>query len=287
VNTTKRIISIMLVIATMMCIAIPAIAAEGEKTEVLLPNGAEWVLAQHAKDTAEEAKNWEGDENTYTDDNGTNWKYIYGRNYIVSEDDSKYLYREIADGEIAIVYDPAAETFDGEAKIPSELDDKTVTKIDAYAFYCAFDVTGIRIPDTVKEVGYYAFANCSKIERVVIGNSVEKFNLQAMYGITNEVQIFFTGSEEDADKIVVWDKEKLNAKTTFNWHSLTNNNKEDLMADFVQYNVDADRLADTSTEYNLFVWFFKVYLKSFWDNFVALTLANFEGLKTLFKGSST
>lgn len=283
-NATKRIISLVLVIATMMCIAIPAIAAEGVKTEVLLPNGASIALNQHAEDTATEAKLWEGDSNTYTDEDGTNWKYIYGRNYIVSDD--KYLYRELADGEIAIVYDHDAEAFDGEAIIPSKVDGKTVVKLDAYAFYNCFDVTGIRVPDTVKEIGYYAFAYCTKLERVVIGNAVEKFNLQALVGVAGELQIFFTGSEEAADKIVVWDKEKLTAKTTFNWHSLTNNNKEEEMANFVQYNVDADKLESTTTEYNLFVWFFKVYLKSFIDNFIALTKANIEGIKTLFKGKS-
>lgn len=288
-NTTKKIISILLVIATMMCLTIPAIAAEGEKTEQILPNGSAYAINQHDIDTATEAKKWSGEENTYTDGDGKTWKYVNGRNYVVSKDDSKYLYRELAEGGIAIIYDYTAEAFDGEAKIPSELDGKTVTKLDAYAFYCCANVTGIRIPDTVKEVGFQAFAYCTNIERVVIGNSVEKFNLQAMYGITDNVQIFFTGSEEAADKIVVWswEKQKLNAKTTFNWHSLTNNNKEEEKANYVQYNVNADKLPDTSTEYNLFVWFFKVYLKSFWDNFVALTKANFEGIKTLFRGSST
>ena len=58
------------------------------------------------------------------------------------------------------------------------------------------------------------------------------------------------------------------------------------MENFVKYNVNANKLDDTTTEYNLFVWFFKVYLKSFWDNFVALTKANIEGIKILFKGSS-
>ncbi len=286
-NITKKIISILLVIATMMCITIPAIAAEGEKAEEALPNGAAYALDQHAKDTASEEKNWSGEENTYTDDDGNTWKYVNGRNYVVSKDDSKYLYRVIADNEIAIIHDYTAESFDGEAIIPSELDGKTVTKIDAYAFYGCANVTGIRIPDTVKEVGYYAFAYCSNIERVVIGSSVKIFNVQALYNVTRTVQIFFTGSEEDADAIVVWDKQKLSAKIKFNWHSLTNNNKEEEKENFVQYNVDADKLEATSTEYNLFVWFFKVYLKSFWDNFVALIKANFEGIKILFKGSST
>ena len=48
----------------------------------------------------------------------------------------------------------------------------------------------------------------------------------------------------------------------------------------------ADKLEDTTTEYNLFVWFFKVYLKSFFDNFIALAKANFDGLVILFKGTS-
>ncbi len=284
-NATKRIISIVLVIATMMCIAIPAIAAEGEEekvTNVLLPNGAEYALNQHAEDTAAEAKNWDGDENTYTDENGTNWKYVYSRNYIVADDDSNYLYKELEDGTIAIIFDPAAEDVNGEVKIPSKLDGKDVSKIDAYAFYCRIDITGIRIPDTVKEVGYRAFAYCTAIERIVIGNGVEKFNLQATDGF--KPVICFTGTEEDADKIVVWDKEKLNAKTSFTWKDLAKLGQQDELT--VMYEVDADKLADTTTEYNLFVWFFKVYLKSFWDGFIALMKANINGLVVLFSGDA-
>lgn len=280
-NATKRIISIVLVIATMMCIAIPAIAAEeGNQTNVLLTNSAEFALAQHAEDTATEAKKWDGDANTYTDENGTNWKYVYNRNYIVAND--SYLYRELADGTIAIIFDPAAEKVKGEVIIPSELDGKSVSKIDAYAFYCRLDVTGIRIPDSVKVVGYRAFAYCSAVERVVIGNSVEIFNQQATEGF--KPVFCFTGTEADAKKIIVWDRDKVNAKTNFVWTDIAKLGQQDELT--VMYEVDTNSLADTTTEYNLFVWFFKVYLKSFWDNFVALTKANFDGFILLFKGSS-
>lgn len=283
-NATKKILSIVLVIATMMCIAIPAIAADEEvvekQTNVLLPNGAEYALNQHAEDTAAEEKKWTGDENTYTDENGTNWKYVYSRNYIVADDG--YLYRELADGTIAIIFDPTAEEVNGEVKIPSKLDGKDISKIDAYAFYCRLDITGIRIPDSVKEVGYRAFAYCTAVERIVIGNGVEKFNQQATDGF--KPVICFVGTEEDADKIVVWDKEKLNAKTSFVWTDLAKLGQQDELT--VMFEVDADKLEDTTTEYNLFVWFFKVYLKSFFDNFIALAKANFDGLVILFKGTS-
>ena len=283
-NATKKILSIVLVIATMMCIAIPAIAADEEvvekPTNVLLPNGAEYALNQHAEDTAAEEKKWTGDENTYTDENGTNWKYVYSRNYIVADDG--YLYRELADGTIAIIFDPTAEEVNGEVKIPSKLDGKDISKIDAYAFYCRLDITGIRIPDSVKEVGYRAFAYCTAVERIVIGNGVEKFNQQATDGF--RPVICFVGTEEDADKIVVWDKEKLNAKTSFVWTDLAKLGQQDELT--VMFEVDADKLEDTTTEYNLFVWFFKVYLKSFFDNFIALAKANFDGLVILFKGTS-
>ncbi|MBO5359378.1 MAG: leucine-rich repeat protein [Clostridia bacterium] len=283
-NATKRIISIVLVIATMMCIAIPAIAAEEEvvtkETNVLLANSAEFALTQHAEDTATEAKKWDGDADTYTDENGTDWKYVYGRNYIVSDDN--YLYRELADGTIAIIYDPVAEDVNGEVIIPSKLDGKDVSKIDAYAFYCRIDITGIRIPDSVKVVGYRAFAYCSAIERIVIGNGVEIFNQQATDGF--RPVICFTGTEADADKIIVWDRDKVNAKTSFVWTDLAKIGQQDELT--VMYEVDTKKLEDTTTEYNLFVWFFKVYLKSFFDNFIALAKANFDGLVILFKGSS-
>lgn len=287
-NAIKKIISIVLVIATMMCIAIPAIAAEPEtetkpekKEEILLANGADIALTQHAADTAAEEKKWTGEENTWTDENGTNWKYVYDRNYIVSKDDSNYLYQELADGTIAIIFEPTADEIYGEVKIPSKLDGKTVSKIGAFAFYCRIDITGIRVPDSVKEIAYYAFASCTKLERIAFGSDLEKFSLQATAGIprTQKIQICFAGSEEAADKIVVWDKAKLNAKQQFDWLSFTNAKDEE---GILTYNVDIDKLPDTTTEYNLFVWFFKVYLKSFFDNFIALCKANFDGLVILF-----
>ncbi len=278
-NLTKKVIALALVIATMICLSVPAIAADEEtKKETMLPNGAKYALDQHEIDTATEAKGWAGEENSYTDDKGNNWKYLNGRNYIVSKDDSRYLYRVLEDGTIAICHDYNAEAFDGEAKIPSELDDKTVSKIDAYAFYNCANVTGIRIPDTVKEVGYMAFANCAKLERVVIGKGVEKFNAQAL--TAKQSSIYFAGTEEDADKIVVWDKASLNAKTSFNWENLAKSSTSEETT--IMFEVDADKLEDTTTEYSLFIWFFKVHLKTIFDSYIALMQANFEGIKTFF-----
>lgn len=231
------------------------------KTEIYVTGGDLIARENYLEDTAKEDKNWDGDEDTYTDADGKTWMYVNGKNYIVSSDDSAYLYRELEDGTIAVIYNPAAEKFNGEAEIPSSLDGKTVSKVDAYAFYFQNKVSAIRVPDSVKEIAYYAFAYCTGIKRIVFGNGLESVSLQAFNGINAAFEIYFCCTEAQADTIVVWDSKNTNARTCFNWQRV--NGKAP-----VYFEADADNLDEIKGELNLIEWFwnhFKEYVIMFWE----------------------
>lgn len=232
-----------------------------EKKEVYVENGALIARQKYLADTAEEEKAWEGDDNTYTDSQGNVLKYVHKKNYTVSNDDSAFLYRVLEDGTIAIIYDPDAEKYDGEVEIPSSLDGKTVSKIDAYAFYFQNKVTAFRVPDSIKEIGYYAFAYCTALQRVAFGNGLVSVSVQAFNGTNAAFEIYFGCSEEQADTIVVWDSKNGNAKNSFNWASVNKNAP-------VYYDADINDLDEIKGELNLIEWFwnhFKEYVIMFWE----------------------
>lgn len=232
-----------------------------QKAEVYVDNGALIARQKYLADTAAEEKAWDGDEDTYTDSEGKTLKYVNNKNYIVSSDNADYLYRVLEDGTIAVIYNPDAEKFDGEAEIPSSLDGKTVSKIDAYAFYFQNKVTAIRVPDSVKEIGYYAFAYCTALQRIAFGNGLEFVSYQAFNGINAAFEIYFSCTEAEADQIVVWDSKNSNAKTSFNWMSVNKRAP-------VYYEVNTDDLDEIKGELNLIEWFwehFKSYVLMFWE----------------------
>ena len=64
--------------------------------------------------------------------------------------------------------------------IPKKIRGKTVVQIAQSAF-AKTDITSVEIPDTVTSVGEKAFANCEKLERVKIGNSVKSIGNSCFY----------------------------------------------------------------------------------------------------------
>ena len=66
--------------------------------------------------------------------------------------------------------------YNGSAKnvvIPSEIEGLPVKIIDRAAFRYNETMKSVTIPDSVEEIGYAAFMNCSSLERVTLGNSVQ------------------------------------------------------------------------------------------------------------------
>lgn len=52
-----------------------------------------------------------------------------------------------------------------------------ITAIPNYAFYCGVELISLSIPDKVINIGAHAFANCIRLESVVLQDSVERINI--------------------------------------------------------------------------------------------------------------
>lgn len=76
---------------------------------------------------------------------------------------SRFYYRDIGDGEIAIA--GLVDKEQSELIIPETMDDKTVTKIDLYAFDGELMNTAY-LPSTVEVIANSAFKNCTSLVRV-------------------------------------------------------------------------------------------------------------------------
>ena len=63
----------------------------------------------------------------------------------------------------------------GNVTIPSTLDGKAIVSLAKGAFESATSITEITIPSTVKEIGSWAFLECTSLSKVNLGN-VEKIN---------------------------------------------------------------------------------------------------------------
>lgn len=75
----------------------------------------------------------------------------------------------------------------------------------------------IEIPETVKEIGEYAFSYCNALERIIIPKSVETFGNRAFYHITKLKEVIFEGEIPDAFEPKLCDE--------FDLFSMENSNK--------------------------------------------------------------
>ena len=76
----------------------------------------------------------------------------------------------------------------GSITIPSSLDGKTVVTIGHDAFESATGITEVIIPDSVTEIGYKAFKNCTSLNKVDLGN-ITSLSFQVFTGCTSLTEI--------------------------------------------------------------------------------------------------
>ena len=78
--------------------------------------------------------------------------------------------------------------------IPPTYKDKPVTAIASDAFANNSIITSVIIPDSVVDIGYYAFEGCTGLTSIVIPNSVTTIGDYAFYGCTGLISIVIPDS---------------------------------------------------------------------------------------------
>ena len=71
-----------------------------------------------------------------------------------------------------------ASDLTGDITVPATLDGKTVVALGKVAFQNATNITGVTLPDSVKEIGLWAFKGCSNLSSVNL-NKLEKISSSA------------------------------------------------------------------------------------------------------------
>ena len=103
-----------------------------------------------------------------------------------AEVEGDYEYRMLDDGTVEITkYNGVG----GEVTIPSTLGGKNVTKIGSWAFYKAYDIESIVLPDGLLYIDSYAFGQCEDLVTISIPNSVISIGDWAFCLCTNLVSV--------------------------------------------------------------------------------------------------
>lgn len=98
---------------------------------------------------------------------------------VFAENDvTDYLqYNELEDGTLEVAafsdYDVYISPDVHELVIPSEVDEKKVTRIKKCGVNNAYQITSIVLPDTITEIGDHAFSGSTKIESVTLSNNLK------------------------------------------------------------------------------------------------------------------
>jgi hypothetical protein len=82
---------------------------------------------------------------------------------------------------------------DGSVIIPDKIGGLPVTTIGDSAFYFT-GVTSVTIPDSVTDIGIYAFSRCDGLTNVTIGNGVTNLGMYAFWGDVSLSNVYFRGN---------------------------------------------------------------------------------------------
>ncbi len=121
---------------------------------------------------------------TYTGENSLNLEYT-----VNSED------------KVEIVSCTSKDQLSGSVTIPNQINNKDVVLIGSNAFSGATNITGITIPDTVKEIGKEAFKDCTSLANVDLCN-IETLSAGSFEGCTALNNITIPSSLKNGPSIV-------------------------------------------------------------------------------------
>ena len=90
--------------------------------------------------------------------------------------DYEYALREDGTAEIT-----AYRGEGGEAAVPAELEGRPVSAVGRFAFFGRDGLTAVKVPGSVKEIGWGAFANCQDLAAVELEDGVAAIGKQAFH----------------------------------------------------------------------------------------------------------
>ena len=108
---------------------------------------------------------------------------------------------------------PVGKT-DSEYAIPN-----SVTSVDNYTFDKCISLTSVTIGNSVTSIGEYAFLGCTSLTSVTIPDSVTSIGRYAFDGCTRLMDVYYTGSQSEWNKIYIdYHNQCLrNATIHYNW----------------------------------------------------------------------
>lgn len=93
---------------------------------------------------------------------------------------------------------------DPDVVLPDEIEGEQVTALDDYAFSRNLAVEEIWLPESLKEVGRYAFYRCRNLKKLVLGNQLLDMGGGALTGChLAEVEIYFREGKKSCLKSIV------------------------------------------------------------------------------------
>lgn len=102
-------------------------------------------------------------------DAATEYFYIFGNEPEKPKADGLYTYEELSDGTVRLLsYSGCESVIAIPSRIPATPDGKTVTALGSKLFFNNSTVTRITLPESIREIGRLAFADCPNLEKVAI-----------------------------------------------------------------------------------------------------------------------
>ena len=105
------------------------------------------------------------------------------------------------DGKIVVASEGYA--FQDKTELTSVKLPATVTDIGAYAFAGCTSLVGMTLPDGVKTIGLYAFSRCEALKQIYLGSSLTRVEDGAFYGCKGLTYAFYRGGKSAWNRVQV------------------------------------------------------------------------------------